>query len=90
MYIEKAADGYPETPEFSAKVLTAALKVQKAQQQRKKAELQELMEKLVQSQNQFQSESQSEEIPYPSYYEDRSSFQYNPRQEEMRSCPPIC
>ena len=49
--LEKAESSFSETPEFSAEVLTAALQVRRIQQQREKAQLQQLMENLIESQS---------------------------------------
>ena len=47
--VEKAAEGSEYDPKYSARVLTAAVKVQKQQHQEMKAKLQLMMEQLVHS-----------------------------------------
>lgn len=65
LLVEKAAEGHVEAPKFSARVLTAALKVQRVQLRRKKAELQKLMGQLVESQNNV---PEGHPRPYPGRY----------------------
>lgn len=70
--VENAAEGSEYDPKYSARVLTAAVKVQKEHHQKMKAKLQLMMEQLVQSQGPAESSSPtpiplSEPQHYPLY-----------------------